>query len=115
MKIIIHRGQNQIGGSIIEIATESTRIVLDAGINLDEETDLDIPKINGLFEGDKGYDALLISHYHADHVGLADWVIKGIPIYMGENAYNMLVASNEYRRIETSFKPEFIKDKIQLQ
>lgn len=115
MKIIIHRGQNQIGGSIIEIATESTRIILDAGINLDEETDLDIPKINGLFEGDKGYDALLISHYHADHVGLADRVIKGIPIYMGENAYNMLVASNEYRRIETSFKPEFIKDKIQLQ
>ena len=29
MKIHIHRGQNQIGGNIIEIATDTTKILLD--------------------------------------------------------------------------------------
>ena len=37
MKITIHRGQNQIGGSIIEIASDTTKIILDAGSELDEE------------------------------------------------------------------------------
>ena len=53
MKIHIHRGQNQIGGSIIEINTDSTRIFLDVGMELDEDEQIDIPKIEGLFCGKK--------------------------------------------------------------
>ena len=34
MKIIIHRGINQIGGCITEIATNKTRILIDLGQNL---------------------------------------------------------------------------------
>ena len=37
MNIKVHRGQNQIGGSIIEISTEKARIFLDIGIELDED------------------------------------------------------------------------------
>ena len=37
MEIIIHRGKDQIGGNIIEITTQKTRILLDAGRELDEE------------------------------------------------------------------------------
>ena len=37
MNIKIHRGQNQIGGSIIEVSTEQARVFLDIGIELDEE------------------------------------------------------------------------------
>ena len=37
MNTIIHRGQNQIGGNIIEIATDTTRILLDVGLELDDE------------------------------------------------------------------------------
>ena len=37
MTITIHRGQNQIGGSIIEISSKTTRIILDAGSELDED------------------------------------------------------------------------------
>ena len=36
MIINIHRGQNQIGGSIIEISDDKTRLFFDIGINLDE-------------------------------------------------------------------------------
>ena len=34
MEIIIHRGINQIGGCITEIATDTTRIIIDLGQNL---------------------------------------------------------------------------------
>jgi len=34
MKITIHRGINQIGGSITEIATDNTKILIDFGQNL---------------------------------------------------------------------------------
>ena len=37
MDVIIHRGQNQIGGNIIEIATAKTRILLDVGLELDQD------------------------------------------------------------------------------
>ena len=43
MNIHIHRGQNQIGGSVIEISTESARIFLDIGIELDEGKNINIP------------------------------------------------------------------------
>ena len=36
MRITIHRGENQIGGNIVEIATETTNIILDVGCELNE-------------------------------------------------------------------------------
>ena len=59
MKINIIRGQNQIGGSIIEISTDKTKIVFDVGINLNENEKIEIPQIEGLFCGEKKYDAVL--------------------------------------------------------
>ena len=70
MKIHIHRGQNQLGGNIIEIATDTTKILLDAGLELVGNNEQSLPKIQGLFDY-AGYDAIFISHYHGDHVGLA--------------------------------------------
>lgn len=67
MIIRVHRGQNQIDGSILEIESGSTHVILDVGINLDEEQDIEVPQIEGLFCGDPAYDAVVISHYHSDH------------------------------------------------
>lgn len=53
MIIHIHRGQNQIGGSIIEVSTTKTRLFFDIGINLTENEDIEVPKIEGLFCGEK--------------------------------------------------------------
>ena len=114
MKIIIHRGQNQIGGSIVEVATEKTRIVFDAGINLDEKETVDIPEIEGLFSGHKLYDAVFISHYHSDHIGLLDYIVPDIPIFMGEKSYNIFKSASEYRRKSSSFKPTFIYDRTAI-
>lgn len=108
VKVIVHRGQHQIGGSIIEIKTEDTKIIFDAGVNLDEDDEPEYPMIPGLFEGNREYDAVFISHYHADHVGLLGKILKDIPVYMGEEAYRILYQSNTYRKKETGFTPLFI-------
>ena len=108
MIVNIIRGQNQIGGSIIEISTDKTKIVFDVGINLDEREEIEIPKIDGLFCGKKKCDAIFISHYHSDHIGLLDYVLDDIPIYMGEKAYKIVKAANEYRGKQCGFSSEFL-------
>lgn len=115
MKINIIRGQNQIGGSIIEISTGKTKIVFDVGINLDESDKIEIPKIDGLFCGKKKYDAVFISHYHSDHIGLLDYIVEEIPIYIGERAYKIIKAANEYRGIQCRFTPQFICEDRSIQ
>ena len=103
MEIIIHRGQNQIGGSIIEVSTNSTRIILDVGSNLEETENVSIPKIDGLFFGEPAYDAVITSHYHSDHIGLLDYVLPEIPIYMGRKAFEVLQAANLYTNKKIKF------------
>ena len=101
MTITIHRGQNQIGGSIIEISSKTTRIILDAGSELDEDVPI-APQIEGLFTGQAYYDAVFISHYHGDHLGLCDQVLPGIPLYIGEKAARVTNAARRYLH-----KPEY--------
>lgn len=70
MRIHIHRGQNQIGGNIIEISTDTTKILLDVGLELNDGENQPLPSVEGLFDS-AGFDAIFISHYHGDHIGLA--------------------------------------------
>ncbi len=108
MEINIIRGQNQIGGSIIEISSKSTKIILDIGSNL-EDKEIVAPEIDGLFKGETKYDGVLISHYHSDHVGLATRILPSIPIYMGEKSYQIHKVSNEYIGKEYLKEPKTFK------
>lgn len=101
MNIIIHRGQNQIGGSIIEISSDTTKIILDAGSELDEEIPV-APQIEGLFFGQACYDAVFISHYHGDHLGLCDQILPEIPLYIGKGAADVTNSARRYLN-----KPEY--------
>ena len=106
LKINIIRGQNQIGGSIIEVYTEQSRIILDAGANMGEsKLRTFVPDVDGLFEGEPAYDAVFVSHYHSDHMGLLKYVVPGIPIYMGRDAYNIARAMSEYKGKKLDFSP----------
>lgn len=105
MNIIIHRGQNQIGGSIIEVSSGSTRIILDVGSNLEETDDVFVPQVEGLFCGEPDYNAVFISHYHSDHLGLLRHLLPGIPIYMGRQAYDILRVAEAYKGREIKFSP----------
>ena len=108
MEINIIRGQNQIGGSIIEISSKSTKIILDIGNNL-EDKEIVVPEIDGLFKGKAKYDGVLISHYHSDHVGLATRILPEIQIYMGEKSYEIYKVSNEYMGKEYLKEPKIFK------
>lgn len=109
LRINIIRGQNQIGGSIIEIYTDSTRIILDAGANLGEsKLRASVPDVEGLFGGEPAYDAVFVSHYHDDHMGLLKYVLPGIPIYMGRDAYAIACALTEYKGKKVGFSPVFM-------
>ena len=115
MKIQVHRGQNQIGGSIIEISTDNTKVIFDAGINLDESDDVEVPRIEGLFCGDALYDAVIVSHYHGDHIGLLPYVLEEIPIYMGKQAANIVQAASKYRGKDIGYRYKCFEDGQELQ
>ena len=108
MQITIHRGLNQIGGNVVEIATAKTKILFDAGMELEsmeetecERTELDFNKL--LSERD--FAAVFISHYHADHVGLLKEAKKLPPVYMGEMAFKLFKATEEYKKQTVNFTP----------
>lgn len=79
LRLTVHRGAHQIGGSCIEIAhPDGARLILDAGRPLDAPDGA-----TGLLPGSLDRSApatVLISHPHQDHHGLlhelpADWAV----------------------------------------
>lgn len=91
IKICIHRGANQIGGSCVEIECEGQRLIIDVGTPLDIENEEDIdesvlPDIKGIKESDSSIIGILISHPHKDHYGLIKYVSPEIPVYIGKKA-----------------------------
>ena len=116
MNIRIHRGTGQIGGTIVEISSFDTKrkkmtgIILDCGRNLpplDDPKATDNMSIPGLTNGDSRYDAVFVTHHHADHCGLLGRVNNDIPIYMSGITKDVLetvsdfIDSRPLRAVET--------------
>ena len=81
--VCVHRGTQQIGGTCVELSCRGARILLDLGLPLDAgETDPAtlLPPIPGLHAPDPSLLALVLSHGHADHWGLAPHAETGLPI-----------------------------------
>lgn len=88
MQIKIHRGTHQIGGCVTEIKTANARIIIDIGEEL-PSVDCKVERtfeIDGVTNGTSDCNAVLITHYHGDHVGMFENVLPNIPIYMGKTA-----------------------------
>ncbi|MBU4312209.1 MAG: MBL fold metallo-hydrolase [Candidatus Omnitrophica bacterium] len=114
MKLIIHRGTKEIGGSCVELATAKARILIDFGMPLvsaghkpfdskilagkfpEELKRLGVlPDIKGLYKDEeKSIDAILISHSHMDHYGFLSYAHPDIPIYMSEGAKILMEISD---------------------
>ncbi len=112
MDITTHRGSKEIGGTCIELAHGGTRIILDVGIPVtkpgggkfsdDElasptfEKDI-LPPVKGLYAGDTpSVDAVLLSHSHADHYGLMDFIHPDIPVFLSKDAKVILETGNVF-------------------
>ena len=109
MEIIIHRGTHQIGGCVTEIKTKEARIIIDMGTPLPgskiekeleeaKEAVLPLPGVTLPLETDSDKtensnansvqpcDAVFITHYHGDHIGMIDRLLPEIPLYVGKAA-----------------------------
>ncbi len=95
MVIHILRGENQIGGNIVELTHGDTRILLDVGQALGEAADAPPPPAARLF-GSHGPAAVFVTHYHSDHLGLAYHMDATIPLYLGEAAWRITRACDLY-------------------
>lgn len=111
MRITLHRGARRIGGNCVELAVPGARLVLDLGLPLDakpprtrpEEPNPDtlvsdllasgtLPAVDGLY-GQGASDpivALVVSHAHADHYGLAHFASPNIPLVAGRYARRLM-------------------------
>ncbi len=117
MRLTIHRGAKEIGGSCVELAAGSTRIVLDLGMPLvtsnrepfDQETlrgqtteQLQeqgiLPNISGLFDDAAPPSAILLTHAHLDHSGLLKFSRPEIPVHTSQGTSKMMLAGSLFSR-----------------
>jgi len=128
MKITIHRGVDQIGGCITEIATDKTRILIDLGQNLPDGEGVvedDFANLDSIGKITKDVDAIFYTHYHGDHLGLFHLVPNSISQHIGRVAKRValckhqqlayikgreIISANEIAKIEQmhTFEPEQI-------
>jgi ribonuclease J len=86
LKIIVHRGSKEIGGTCIQLSTDTTTILLDLGQPLSMNSrHIDVAALCP--------DAVLISHPHQDHFGLIDLLAPDVPVYIGELGKKLIDAT----------------------
>jgi ribonuclease J len=118
MKLIIHRGTHEIGGSCVELQTNNARILIDFGLPLSNDhpekeikkktkdqltKDKLLPDIKGLYENPE-FDGILISHAHQDHYGLLSFVSSDIPIYMSKGTKELIELSYLFNQTNCDLK-----------
>lgn len=120
MKLIIHRGTREIGGTCVEIKTDQTQILIDFGMPLSDGQGGDFSEqvlenksiddliekrilypIKGLYNNSSPQiDAILISHSHKDHYGFLKFAHPDIPVYMSAGAEKLINVLNIFVRKE---------------
>ena len=98
MKITIHRGINQIGGCITEIATDKARIFIDLGQNLPDGEGIvndELSSREAIEDITSGIDAVFYTHYHGDHLGLFHYVPDSVRQYIGKVAKQVAIRKSQ--------------------
>ena len=89
MKVTIHKGSHEIGGTCIQLSSGKTSILLDAGLPLSAGSQpVDLSRLS--------VDALLVSHPHQDHFGLMATLPPGTPVYIGKLARSLIDATQVF-------------------
>ncbi len=98
LRVIVHRGTNEIGSSCIEVASASTRIILDCGWPLGGGDESEPPTVPGLFAPGSKPAAVLLSHAHPDHTGFIGKIPGGVPIYATVDTSKIMKVGSIYAR-----------------
>jgi ribonuclease J len=115
MRLCIHRGAQQIGGSCVEVESCGARLLVDLGLPLDGSSEL--PPVRGLeTAGDTSLLGLVVSHAHMDHYGLIPQARRNLPVYLGEAATRILRDAAFFSPAAIALTPEaFLRDREPLQ
>jgi len=115
VNITVYRGTHEIGGTLIELRTACSRILLDAGYPLflngkpidDHISSLPsgqllslgvLPDIKGLYRWDcPAFDAVVISHAHIDHYGLLPYIHESIPVFISAGTKKLIEISQRFK------------------
>jgi ribonuclease J len=98
LRICMHRGAHQIGGTCVELECEGKHLVLDVGVPLDADdpSTVEMPAVLGLNTEDPSLLGIVISHPHQDHYGLASRVPEGTTFLMGAATERILAAAADF-------------------
>jgi len=132
MKLIIHRGTHEIGGSCVEIRDNDTGILIDIGLPLPHIGNNDfgarelekctgqellkrkiLPDIPGIYTWDirtPAIHALLLSHAHLDHYGFIQYIKESVAVYCGEPSKKLINATVPF----TPFSQYMLKNTISI-
>lgn len=118
MRVCIHRGAHQIGGSCVELECQGKRLVLDIGMPLDagDPDTVKMPEVAGFAAMDPSLLGIVISHPHQDHYGLASRVPAGTTFLMGEATERILAAAADFTPSGGRFDPVIhLKDRCTVE
>lgn len=109
MRLTIHRGTHEIGGSCIEITTAATRIFFDFGLPLVDRDGGPLklgknlsftypelvekgiaPTVPYFQSRDDKLTSLFLTHSHLDHYGLAPWLPSDMLVYASKGTKILL-------------------------
>jgi ribonuclease J len=107
MKLCIHRGSTEIGGSCVELEHDGHRILVDLGLPLDLEFEsATLPAVSGLQEPDGGLQGIVLSHGHRDHWGLLPKLSQPIDVYVGAKTLSIMRAAKPF--VPGGYAPESV-------
>jgi ribonuclease J len=118
VRVRIHRGAHEVGGSCVELETAGRRLVVDLGrpLNASRDDYVPLPDIAGLAAPDPSLVGVVISHGHPDHHGLAHLLHDEVPIYVGAASYKVLNAAAFFTGAEGFPEPtRFLRDREPLE
>ena len=105
LNIKIHRGTHQIGGCVTEYEYNGWHLFVDYGEELPGGPKSGDLQVEGLTHGDLSKSALLITHYHGDHIGSIPKLPKELPIIMGSVGREIQrLLSNRLKSVSTTHK-----------
>jgi ribonuclease J len=100
VRVRIHRGAHEVGGSCVELEASGQRLVLDIGLplGLPDADAAALPRIAGLSGDDPSLLGLVLSHAHPDHYGLMGRIGGDVPIYAGGATARILREASFFTR-----------------
>ncbi|MFC7699480.1 MBL fold metallo-hydrolase [Bradyrhizobium sp. GCM10028915] len=98
MRLRIHRGTREIGGTCIELESEGVRILLDLGLPLNAKdlASTPLPDVDGLSVPSASLLGIVLSHGHRDHWGLVPKVNAAVPLIMGQATESIIRAAADF-------------------